>query len=112
MIRGEGVPVSTDDSTATTWKQTLIGPCLTIVFLAGGGWVTLDAVAQESEELTDRIETVEQKVSGQQVIEVKVEAVEKRLERLENSIEKLIEIQQQQAVNTARICAATGANCR
>ena len=100
------------NETATSWKQTLIGPCVTLVFMAGGGWVTLDAVAQESEELTDRIEVVEVKVNKQQVIEVKVEQVEQRLERLENSIEKLIEIQQQQAVNTARICTATGANCR
>ena len=104
--------MGTEDKSTTSWKQTLIGPLVSVVFLAGGGWVTLDAVAQESEELTDRIESVEDKVVQQKVIEVKVELVEKRLERLENSIEKLIEIQQKQAVNTARICTATGANCR
>jgi hypothetical protein len=95
----------------TSWKQAAIGPCLTVVFLAGGGWVTLDAVAQEAANLTDRIELVESKVGQQQVIEFKVEQVEKRLERLETSIEKLIVIQQQQAVSTARICTATGADC-
>lgn len=101
-----------DNKQNTSWKQTLIGPCVSVVFLAGGGWVTLDAVAQESEDLTERIEFVETKVGQQQVIEIKVEQVEKRLERLENSIEKLITIQQEQAVNTARICTATGADCR
>jgi hypothetical protein len=99
------------DEKNTSWRQSLIGPIVTVVFLAGGGWVTLDAVAQESEDLTERIEFVETKVGQQQVIEIKVEQVEKRLERLETSIEKLIEIQQQQALSTARICTATGADC-
>jgi len=101
-----------ENDKTTSWKQTLIGPCVTVVFLAGGGWVTIDAVAQEAEELTERIEFVETKVGQQQVIEVKVEQVEKRLARLETSIEKLIEIQQKQAIDTARICTATGADCR
>lgn len=96
----------------SNWKQAVIGPCVTVVFLAGGGWVTLDAVAQNAEELTDRIEVVESKVSEQQVIEVKVQQVEQQLSKLEQSMEKLIEIQQKQALNTARICAATGADCR
>ena len=95
-----------------TWKQAMIGPCVTVVFLAGGGWVTLDAVAQSSDELTDRIEVIEDKVQRQQVIEVKVEQVEQRLQRLETAIDKMITIQQQNAQNVAAICASTGANCR
>ncbi len=94
------------------WKQAVIGPVCTVLFLAGGGWVTLEAVAQSSDELTDRIEAVERKAVEQKVNEVKVEQVEKRLERLENAIDKMIEIQQQNAQNVAAICASTGANCR
>lgn len=90
----------------------MIGPCVTVVFLAGGGWVTLDAVAQSSDELTDRIEVIEDKVQQQQVIEVKVEQVEQRLQRLETAIDKMITIQQENAQNVAAICASTGAKCK
>ena len=97
---------------ADNWKQAVIGPCITVVFLAGGGWVTLEAVAQSSDELTERIEVVEDKVGQQQVIQVKVEQVEQRLQRLETAIDKMIEIQQVQMQNQAAICASTGATCR
>ena len=96
---------------AETMKA-MITPCLSVVFIAGGAWVTLDAVAQQNGDLSDRVEIVEDKVAQQQVIEVKVEQVEKRLERLESAIDKMIEIQQQNAQNVAAICASTGANCR
>ena len=58
----------------TQWKA-LIAPIFSIVFVAGGGWVTLDAVAQQNTELTERVHKVEEKVGQQQVIEVKVQQV-------------------------------------
>ena len=98
----------------TNWKA-MRAPVITLsslVFVAGGGWVTIEAVAQDNTELTDRVERVEVKQNQQQVIDLKVEQVEQRLERLETSIDKMMEIQQHQAANQARICEATGANCR
>ena len=97
---------------STTDLKPFIAPILTLVFVAGGGWVTLEAVAQENGDLTERVVVIESKVNRQQVIEVQVEQVEQRLERLETAIEKMIEIQQKQAVNQAAICQATSANCR
>jgi TolA-binding protein len=94
-----------------SWKP-FLAPCITVIFVAGGGWVTLEAVAQQNTDLTERVEVVEDKVGQQQVIDLKVEQVEQRLQRLETAIEKMIEIQQKQAVNQAAICQATAANCR
>ena len=95
----------------TQWKA-LIAPIFSIVFVAGGGWVTLDAVAQQNTELTERVHKVEEKVGQQQVIEVKVQQVQDRLERMEVLVDKMVEIQQRQMTNQAAICQATGANCR
>ena len=95
-----------------SWKQAVIGPCVTVVFLAGGGWVTLEAVAQSNDKLTERIEVIEDEVGQQQVIQLKVEQVEQRLQRLETAIDKMIEIQQVQMQNQAAICASTNATCR
>ena len=92
--------------------KAMIAPFLSVVFIAGGAWVTLDAVAQQNGDLSERVEVIEDKVARQQVIEVKVEQVEQRLERLETAIDKMIEIQQQNAQNVAAICASTGASCR
>ena len=92
--------------------KSMIGPCMTLVFVAGGGWYTLDAVAQETQELGVKVEKVEQRLSEQDVLEVKVEQVEKRLEKMEAMLERTIEIQQLQMRNQAAICQATNASCR
>ncbi|QDP48305.1 MAG: hypothetical protein Unbinned4944contig1000_29 [Prokaryotic dsDNA virus sp.] len=97
--------------TATDIKA-LIGPCMTLVFVAGGGWYTLDAVANETTELAQKVDKVEEQLGEQDVLEVKVEQVEKRLEKMEKMLEKTIEIQQEQMRNQAAICQATNANCR
>ena len=97
---------------STSELKTLIGPCMTLVFVAGGGWYTLDAVANDSAELAVKVEQVERRLSEQDVLEVKVEQVEKRLEKMESLLEKTIEIQQLQMRNQAAICQATNASCR
>lgn len=89
-----------------------IVPILTLVFVAGGGWVTLEAVAQQNEDIAERVATVESKLGQQQVTDVKVQQVEERLERMETVVDKILEIQQRQMTNQAAICQATGANCR
>ncbi len=92
--------------------KALIGPCMTLVFVAGGGWYTLDAVAQETEELGEKVEQVETRLTQQDVLQVKVEQLDTRLEKMEKLLEKTIEIQQQQMTNQAAICQATNARCR
>ena len=92
--------------------KTMIGPMLTLVFVAGGGWYTLDAVADETDTLSGKVETIETKLSEQLVLEVKVENIETRLEKMEKMLEKTIESQQLQMRNQAAICQATNANCR
>jgi hypothetical protein len=92
--------------------KALIGPCATLVFVAGGGWYTLDAVANETEELADKVEQVETRLSEQDVLQVKVEPVQTRLEKMEQLLEKTIEVQQRQIENQAAICQATNARCR
>jgi proteasome assembly chaperone (PAC2) family protein len=45
------------------------------------------------------------------VIDVKIEGIEKRLDKMEDIVQKMLDIQQRQAVNIAQICQATNANC-
>ena len=90
----------------------MIAPVLSLVFVAGGGWYTLDAVAQDSANLEDKVEQLNEKIGTQDVLELKVEQVENRLEKMEKLLEKTIEIQTKQMANQAAICQATNANCR
>ena len=41
----------------------------------------------------------------------KIEGVETRLDKMEELMGKMLEVQQQQAINQAKICAATNASC-
>ena len=90
----------------------MIAPVLSLVFVAGGGWYTLEAVAQDGAELQNKVEELAEKVQSQDVLELKVEQVEVRLEKMEKLLEKTIEIQQKQMANQVAICQATNANCR
>ncbi len=92
--------------------KSMIGPGVTLIFIAAGGWFTLDAVAQETEELSEKIEVVERRLTEQDVLQVKVEQLGDRLEKMESLLEKTIEIQQRAMQNQSAICQATNANCR
>ena len=92
--------------------QQMIAPGLSLVFVAGGGWFTLEAVADESKQLQAKVEELEKDVGSQDVLEVKVQQVEDRLEKMEKLLEKTIESQQIQMQNQSAICQATNANCR
>ena len=52
--------------------KSMIGPGVTLIFIAAGGWFTLDALAQETEELSEKVEVVERRLTEQDVLQVKV----------------------------------------
>jgi predicted DNA-binding protein len=88
-----------------------IVPGITIVFAAGISFASLESAAQESKDLDDRVTVLESKSGKQDVVDVKIEGIEHRLDKMEDIVAKMLEMQQQQAINQAAICQATNANC-
>ena len=90
-------------------------PALTVIFAAGVSFASLESAAQDVEELDKRVTVLESKkatsMTHQEVVDVKIEGVEKRLDKMEDIVQKMLENQQQQAINIAQICQATNANC-
>tara|TARA_R100000458_G_scaffold16164_1_gene13822 strand:- start:138 stop:425 length:288 start_codon:yes stop_codon:yes gene_type:complete len=86
-------------------------PCGTILFAAGAAFASFESAAQETEELARRVAVIESKEGKQEVVDLKIEGVEKRLDKMEELMGKMLEVQQQQAINQAKICAATNASC-
>jgi|TARA_Y100000401_G_scaffold117524_1_gene126883 uncharacterized coiled-coil protein SlyX len=86
-------------------------PAATIVFAAGVSFASLESAAQDADELDKRVTQLESKEGKQEVIDFKIEGVEKRLDKMEELMGKMLEVQQQQAINQAKICAATNASC-
>lgn len=89
----------------------MIIPAATVLFAAGAAFTSFESAAQDTEELSDRVKTLESKSAEQQIIDLKIEGVEKRLDKMEDIVQKMLDIQQQQAINQAAICQATNANC-
>ena len=71
-------------------------PGLTIIFAAGVTVAGLDATAEDTEELQTRVIQLETKSGKQEIIDLKIEGVEKRLDKMEDLMGKMVEIQQQQ----------------
>ncbi len=86
-------------------------PCSTILFAAGAAFASFESAAQETEELARRVTVSESKEGKQEVVDLKIEGVEERLDKIEELMGKMLEVQQQQAINQAKICAATNASC-
>ena len=86
-------------------------PTITLVFAAGISFATLDATADDTKELDTRVTKLESKSGKQEVVDLKIEGVETRLDKMEDIVGKMLEMQQQQAINQAAICQATGASC-
>ena len=86
-------------------------PCGTILFAAGAAFASFESAAQETEELERRVTVIESREGKQEVVDLKIEGVEKRLDKMEELMGKMLEVQQQQAINQAKICAATNASC-
>ena len=95
--------------------QDAIVPGLTLVFAAGISFASLESSAQDVEELGDRVTALESKKAAslgkQEVVNVKIEGVETRLDKMEEIVQRMLEMQQKQAVSVAKICQATNANC-
>lgn len=86
-------------------------PGITVVFAAGISFASLESAAQDVEELDQRVEVLESKSGKQEIVDIKIEGVEKRLDKMEDLMAKMLEVQQQQAINQAKICSATNADC-
>ena len=86
-------------------------PGMTVIFAAGVSFASFESSAQDVEDLSERINAVELSVGKQEVVDVKIEGIEKRLDKMEDIVQKMLDIQQRQAVNIAQICQATNANC-
>ena len=93
----------------------MVVPGITLVFAEGISFASLESAAQDVDELSTRVVALENKkavsVGKQEVVDVKIEGVEKRLDKMEELMGKMLEVQQQQAINQAKICAATNARC-
>ena len=86
-------------------------PGITVVFAAGISFASLESAASDVEELDKRVEVLESKAGKQEVVDVKIEGIENSLEKMEDIVQKMLDNQQTQALNIARICEATNANC-
>ena len=86
-------------------------PGITVVFAAGISVASLESAAKDTEDLSKRVVVLESKSGKQEIVDIKIEGVEKRLDKMEDLMGKMVEIQQQQAINQAKICTATNANC-
>ena len=86
-------------------------PGVTVVFAAGISFASFESAAQDLEEIDQRVEVLESKSGKQEIIDIKIEGVEKRLDKMEDLMAKMLEVQQQQAINQAKICSATNADC-
>ena len=89
----------------------LVVPGLTIVFAAGISFASFESAAQDVEDVEKRVTVLESKSGKQEVVDVKIQGIENRLEKMEDIVQKMLENQQQQAINIAQICQATNANC-
>ena len=85
-------------------------PVATVVFAAGVSFASLESAAQETEDLSGRVTVLESKAGKQEIVDIKIEG-EKRLDKMEDLMAKMLEVQQQQAISQAKICTATNADC-
>ena len=86
-------------------------PGVTVVFAAGISFASFESSAQEGEEIDRRVEVLESKSGKQEIVDIKIEGIEKRLDKMEDLMGKMVEIQQQHAINQAKICSAVNTDC-
>jgi hypothetical protein len=86
-------------------------PGVTVVFAAGISFASLESAAQDAEELGSRVKVLESRSGKQEVVDLKIEGVETRLDKMEDLMAKMLEVQQKQAISQAKICQATNADC-
>ena len=88
-----------------------IVPGVTIVFAAGISFASLESAAQDVEDVEKRVTVLESEAGKKEIVDIKIQGVEKRLDKMEELMGKMLEVQQQQAINQAKICSATNADC-
>mgnify|MGYP003679803145 FL=1 len=86
-------------------------PGITVVFAAGISVASLESAAQDTEDLSKRVVVLESRSGKQEIVDLKIEGVENRLDKMEVLMAKMLEVQQEQAINQAKICQATHADC-
>ena len=86
-------------------------PGITVVFAAGISVASLESAAQDTEDLSKRVVVLESRSGKQEVVDLKIEGVQNRLDKMEILMAKMLEVQQEQAINQAKICQATNADC-
>ena len=86
----------------------MVGSVLSAV---GTYTATVTAVADDTEQIEDRLREVEVKQAKDESQAVKIAATSDRLERLEILVEKMADQQLHMIKNQNRICTALDANC-
>ena len=89
----------------------MVVPGITLVFATGIAFASFESAAQDVEEIDQRVEVLESKSGKQEIVDIKIEGVEKRLDKMEDLMAKMLEVQQQHAISQAKICSATNADC-
>ena len=82
-----------------------------VLIAVGTYTATVTAVADDTEQIEDRLREVEVKQAKDESQAVKIAATSDRLERLEILVEKMADQQLQMIKNQNRICTALDANC-
>ena len=90
---------------------------VSVVFFAGTGWMSIEASTAEIALLEERLDIMCERTESESTqnydgLKPQVEAMQDRLARLEQAVDKLKENQQQMAFNLGAVCAATGAKCQ
>ena len=65
-------------------------PGVTVVFAAGISFASFESAAQDVEEIDQRVEVLESKSGKQEIIDIKIEGVEKRLDKMEDLMAKML----------------------
>ena len=91
-------------------KEWLV-PGVTLVFAAGISFASFESSAQDTKDLSKRVIALESKTGKQEIVDIKIEGVETRLDKMEVMMGKMLEVQQKQAISQAKICQATNADC-
>jgi hypothetical protein len=98
-------------TTATSLGEKMLAPLLSLVFIAGGGWMTLEATAQTTAEVEKRVDALEIEAAKKGETDLRIKGVESRLDRLEIVVTKMADQQVQMMANQAAICQGVGVDC-
>lgn len=93
-------------------NQTVLIAGIPALIAIGGSLMTLEATAQETEKVSERVRAIEVKQAEGTALEVMVAQNTKDLSALTAIVAKIADSQTEMLQNQASICASTGADCR